>query len=63
MLLLTECDENQNERIYFLTENSLFYHQITYSKASEKGNFKLSKKKEEIGIETKEGANLVDVMS
>jgi hypothetical protein len=45
MLYLTDCNLTKTERLYFLTERSFFYYEITYSTAHKKGNFNLDKRK------------------
>ena len=63
MIHLTDCDLMGNERIYFLTERSVFYYEIIYSKVSLKGSFNLHKRKELAGFKADDSGNFVDFMS
>jgi hypothetical protein len=45
MLHLTDCDHFKTERLYFLTEKSFFYYEVSYSAVDKKGNFNLDKRR------------------
>lgn len=63
ILHLTDCDHSSTERLYFLTERSFFYYEVTYSKVNKKGNFNLDKRKQLAGFKDCDPGKFVDFMS
>jgi hypothetical protein len=63
MLYLTDCNLTKTERLYFLTERSFFYYEITYSAVHKKGNFNLDKRKLLTGFKDSDQGKFVDFIS
>lgn len=63
MLHLTDCDHFKTERLYFLTEKSFFYYEVSYSAVDKKGNFNLDKRRQLVGFKDYDIGKLIDCMS